>query len=110
MPENYLQLGLVFMKMNDPDQAESNMRRAVELQPNEATFRFSLGVALETENKCDAARAEFARALEINPMFPRAEEQMTKCGSGDGDKGSGPAAGDSADSQAPSQLAPLSAQ
>ena len=77
--DNYLQLGMVDIKTNRPEQAEENMRRAVELQPSETAFRFSLGVALEVEGKCDEARAEFTKTLAIDPSFPKAEEQMAKC-------------------------------
>lgn len=80
MPDVYLQLGLVQMRLSRLDDAERNMRRAVELQPSEATFHFSLGVVLESEKKCDPARAEFTRTLEINPAFPKAQEQIAKCG------------------------------
>lgn len=80
MPDTYLQLGLVDLKMDHKEEAEKSLRHAVELEPSQATFRFSLGIALETEDKCDEARAEFARTLAIDPLFPKAEDQMTKCG------------------------------
>lgn len=88
MPDTYLQLGLIDIKMNRPEEAVKNLRRAVELQPSEATFRFSLGVALEVEGKCDDARSEFAQTLAIDPTFPKAQEQMTKCGSNAAQAGS----------------------
>ena len=81
MPDTYLQLGLIDIKMNRPDEAVKNLRHAVELQPSEATFHFSLGVALEVAKKCDDARAEFTQTLAIDPTFPKAQEQITKCGS-----------------------------
>jgi protein O-mannosyl-transferase len=80
MPDNYLQLGLIDLKTNRPAEAEENMRHATELQPKEPTFHFSLGVVLETEGKCDEARSEFGEALTLDPAFPKAREQMTKCG------------------------------
>jgi protein O-mannosyl-transferase len=107
MPDNYLQLGLVAMKMNNPEEAEANMRRAVELQPDEATFRFSLGIALETEGKCDEARSEFAQTLAIDPAFPNAQDQMTKCGSASGENNPAPSAGESVNGQAPAQASSL---
>jgi protein O-mannosyl-transferase len=79
MADNYLQLGMIDIKTNRPELAEENIRRAVELQPSETAFRFSLGVALEVEGKCDEARAEFTKTLAIDPTFPKAEEQMAKC-------------------------------
>jgi Tfp pilus assembly protein PilF len=81
MPDTYLQLGLIDIKTDRAAEAETNLRHAVQLQPSEAAFRFSLGVALEVEKKCDDARAEFASTLAIDPNFPKAQEQMTKCGS-----------------------------
>ncbi len=80
MPDTYLQLGLIDIKTNRPDDAVRNLRHAVELQPSEATFRFSLGVALQVDGKCDDARSEFTQALAIDPTFTKAQEQMTKCG------------------------------
>ena len=92
MPDTYLQLGLIDIKTNRPDEAEKNLRHAVELQPSEPTFRFSLGVALEVENKCDEARSEFTKTLALDPTFPKAQEQMTKCGSVAAPAGSSPGA------------------
>ena len=86
------------------------MRRAVELQPTEATFRFSLGVALETEGKCSEARAQFAQTLAIDPTFTKAQEQMTKCGSTAGENDSAPGAGESAEGQQPALASPVNLQ
>jgi len=80
MPDTYLQLGLVDIKTDRLEEAEKNLRHAVDLEPTQAAFRFSLAVALGIEKKCDEARSEFARTLEIDPSFPRAQEQMSKCG------------------------------
>ena len=88
MPDTYLQLGLIDIKTNRPDEAEKNLRHAVALQPTEATFRFSLGIALQIEGKCDDARAEFAETLALDPSFPKAQEQMSKCGSAAAQPGS----------------------
>jgi len=106
MPDTYLQLGLIDIKTNRPEEAVENLRHAVELQPSEATFHFSLGVALEVEGNCDDARSEFAQTLALDSTFPKAQEQMTKCGSkaaqADSPAGSEAAAGASPAASAPS--------
>jgi hypothetical protein len=93
MPDTYLQLGLIDMKTNRPNEAVENLRRAVELQPTEATFRFSLGVALETAGKCDEARSAFEQTLAIDPTFPKARDQISQCKPGAAQQGSSPANG-----------------
>ncbi len=109
MPDTYLQLGLVDIKTDRMDEAEKNLRHAVALEPTQAAFRFSLGVALEIEKKCDDARAEFTRTLEIDPAFPQAEEQISKCGTADnaspsdGDQGANGAAAASEQTAQPQQ-------
>jgi len=93
MPETFLQLGLIDMKTNRPEEAVKNLRHAVELKPSEATFRFSLGVALETDGKCDEARSAFEQTLAIDPTFPNAQDQISKCDPGAAQNGSSPATG-----------------
>jgi len=110
MPDTYLQLGLIELKTERKEEAEKTLRHAVELEPSEAMFRFSLGVALETENKCDEARGEFARTLEIDPLFPKAEEQMNKCGAADSSPADGGDGGASVPDSASAQPAQPQAQ
>jgi len=106
MPDTYLQLGLIHMKMNRPDEAVKNLQRAVELKPSEAAFRFSLGVALESDGKCDEARSAFDQTLAIDPAFPKAKDQISQCKPGVAQNASTPTTGKDAVTAAPDSATP----
>ncbi len=74
-----LQLALIEMRKSEYDQAERDIRQAIELRPTDPTFHFALGVVLARRNDCLAARDEFQQTLALKPAFPKAAEQMQKC-------------------------------
>jgi tetratricopeptide (TPR) repeat protein len=78
--DTYLQLGLVYLRSGELDQAEAQLRRAQSMRPLSPQYHFALGVTLAARGKCDLARAEFSGALSLDPDFPRAREQMNECG------------------------------
>ena len=77
--DNYLQLGMVDLNTKRPQDAEQNFREAIALRPTEPMFHFALGVALTQQKNCADARPQFARALELQPGFPGAQQQMDAC-------------------------------
>jgi tetratricopeptide (TPR) repeat protein len=51
------------------DQAESILRRAVELDPDSARARSKLGVALARQGRHNEAIEQFRRSLEVDPLY-----------------------------------------
>jgi len=80
MPFPYLYLGLTYLRMNRFQDAEANLRQAVYVRPYEPFLHFSLASILVTEAKCDEARAEFLRALDLLPDMAHVQDQLDNCG------------------------------
>ena len=80
MPFPYLYLGLTYLRTNRFQDAEANLRQAVYVRPYEPFLHFSLASILVTEAKCDEARAEFLRALDLLPDMAHVQDQLDNCG------------------------------
>ncbi len=65
----YAGLGALALSAEPPqlDEALSNLRQAVELNPNDATVRANLGEVLLRQGQLEAAAAEFGKSLELDP-------------------------------------------
>jgi len=59
--------GLQLAQSGDLTSAESELKRAVELAPNDASFLASLGTVLAMEKKLEESSAVFKRALKLAP-------------------------------------------
>jgi protein O-mannosyl-transferase len=102
MPDTYLQLALVDMRFGRLDLAEGNIRQAVTLRPIEAGYRFALGAVLAQRGNCTEAVAQFHEAIDLQPGFPRAQEQIDrKCQPAAGQASGSPPARPPAISPAP---------
>ncbi len=62
-----LNLGEAVYKQGKAEEAIAHFRRALQIQPNEATINGSLGVALLTTGQRDEAMARLRASLQINP-------------------------------------------
>jgi tetratricopeptide (TPR) repeat protein len=80
MAATYLHLGLIEMRTQRSAEAVGNMRRALALEPLEPAFHFALGIALQQQGNCKESRSELNTALQLQPDFPHAAEQISKCG------------------------------
>jgi tetratricopeptide (TPR) repeat protein len=67
-------LGWVYFKKNRPEQAIPALRESTAKEPNNALYRFHLGLAYAKAGEKDKARAELEQALKINADFPGADE------------------------------------
>ncbi|HJQ81566.1 MAG TPA: FG-GAP-like repeat-containing protein [Lacipirellulaceae bacterium] len=69
-------LGLAALRQLRYDDAVEQLRKAVELDPNEATLRFQLGIALSSLGRSDEAREQFVKAAELDPLHGGAQYQL----------------------------------
>jgi tetratricopeptide (TPR) repeat protein len=67
-------LGTIYIRKELPGQAIPFLQTAVRLSPGNPMYRFHLGQALQAVRQVNEARAQFSRALELDPTFPHATE------------------------------------
>jgi serine/threonine-protein kinase len=60
----------------DSNGAERELRRAIELDPNDATARFYYGIFLRSIGRLDEAVAQQATAIELDPLVPAFNETL----------------------------------
>jgi hypothetical protein len=69
-------LGLASLRQLDNQAAVGHFRRAVELDPNEATLRFQLALALTGLGETAEAQTEFEQAARLDPLHGGAQYQL----------------------------------
>jgi len=71
-------LGLVFMAQGRHSDAVPLLARAVELRKDVAMFHNNLGMALEHTGRFVAAAGEYRGALEADPGYEKAQQNLTR--------------------------------
>jgi tetratricopeptide (TPR) repeat protein len=66
---SYLRAADEFLKADDFAGAERQCRKALELNPKNATVHFTLGVALARQGKLDEAIRHFSEAISLEPGY-----------------------------------------
>jgi len=66
---SYLRAADEFLKADDFTGAERQCRKALELNPKNATVHFTLGVALARQEKLDEAIRHFSEAISLEPGY-----------------------------------------
>jgi tetratricopeptide (TPR) repeat protein len=66
---SYLRAADEFLKADDFAGAERQCRKALELNPKNATVHFTLGVALAPQEKLDEAIRHFSEAISLEPGY-----------------------------------------
>jgi protein O-mannosyl-transferase len=69
-------MGLVLMRMDQPQKAMKYYRRAIELDPKFAEVRYHYGIALEKIGDTDAAEEQYAKAVQLKPNYAEAEYNL----------------------------------
>ncbi len=69
-PWPYLNLAIVQQFLDQPKDAEANLREALRLDPSLAPAHFQLGTLLEGLGQLDNAVAELREAIRLNPAYP----------------------------------------
>ncbi|MBT2321459.1 type IV pilus biogenesis/stability protein PilW [Variovorax paradoxus] len=70
--------GLVYMRLDDPAQAEDSFRRAIALNPREANTLHNYGWLLCQQNRFGDAQQQFSAALAVPTYGDRAKTLMTQ--------------------------------
>jgi protein O-mannosyl-transferase len=69
-------MGLLMMKMNQPQEAMKYYRRAIELDPNFGEVRYHYGIALESVGDGGAAEEQYRLAVRLKPHYAEAEYNL----------------------------------
>jgi len=77
-PDAYNLRGLVYMRLDDPAQAEDSFRRAIALDPREPNVLHNYGWLLCQQNRFADAQQQFSAALAIATYTDRAKTLMTQ--------------------------------
>jgi Flp pilus assembly protein TadD len=72
----YLYLGMIYLDKGHLTDAETALRQAVRLAPNEPDQHFLLGYALERQDRLAEARSEYQAELQIRPGSTRAAQRL----------------------------------
>lgn len=72
-------ISLAYSQAGYMDRAEAPIRRAIEMEPSNATAHYFLARLLYTDNRFDESIEESRKAVAINPSFVRAYENMGLC-------------------------------
>ena len=72
----WLELGLLYERLNDLAAAERTFEEALALNPESDRVHNNLGYNLLLQNKTEAAEGEFRKALELNPASATARNNL----------------------------------
>jgi len=72
-------LGQILLKQDRAQEAIQTFRRAVELNPYDASYHTSYGIVLKMAGDCAGANSQFGEALAINPTEAIAHLQALGC-------------------------------
>ncbi len=77
-PWPYLNLAVTLQFLGRFDEAESNLRKAILLDPNFAQAHFRLGITLEQTERLDAALQEFREAARLDAAYSEPHMAMAR--------------------------------
>jgi Tfp pilus assembly protein PilF len=76
-PDVYLLLGIVTLRLRDPETAEGHIRKALALQPDHSEARTLMGwLNLEVKRDYAAAIADYDRVVQLRPDLPEAYNNL----------------------------------
>src|SRR5271165_5933656 len=66
----HLELAMLQMRTNQPDAAEANIKKVIELNPKEIKARLLLGTFYQTQKRFTEAEQQFRNAIGMDPKSP----------------------------------------
>ncbi|MFZ0419603.1 MAG: tetratricopeptide repeat protein, partial [Candidatus Sulfotelmatobacter sp.] len=84
--ESYLNLALLQLRSNLPDQAEANFKKAADLDPKAMNAQLALGGFYERRNRMPEAEQQFKHAIELAPKDPAPREALVRLYMAEGKK------------------------
>jgi tetratricopeptide (TPR) repeat protein len=76
--ESYLDLALLQLRSNLPEQAEINFKKAAQLDSTAINAQLALGSFYETRNRIPEAEQQFKHTIEVAPRNPAPREALVR--------------------------------
>jgi cellulose synthase operon protein C len=76
--ESYLDLALLQLRADLPDQAELNFKKAAELDPKAMNAQLALGGFYQSRNRMPEAEQQFQHAIQVAPKDPAPREALVR--------------------------------
>ncbi len=76
--ESYLELALLQLRSNLPDQAEVSFKKAAGLDPKAMNAQLALGGFYQSRNRMPEAEQQFQHAIELAPKDPAPREALVR--------------------------------
>jgi tetratricopeptide (TPR) repeat protein len=76
--ESYLNLALLQLRSNLPDQAEANFKKAADLDSKAMNAQLALGGFYQSRNRMPEAEQQFKHAIELAPKDPAPREALVR--------------------------------
>jgi tetratricopeptide (TPR) repeat protein len=84
--ESYLNLALLQLRANLPDQAEVNFKKAADLGPKAMNAQLALGGFYQTRNRLPEAEQQYRHAMEVDPKDPTPRAALVRLMMAEGKK------------------------
>jgi tetratricopeptide (TPR) repeat protein len=76
--ESYLNLGLLQMRINQPDPAEASFKKAVELSPTSMSAQLALGGYYQSRGRFTEAEHQLRQAIAVDTKNPQPRAQLAR--------------------------------
>jgi cellulose synthase operon protein C len=76
--ESFLNLGLLQMRVNQPDAAEVSFKKAAELNPGAMGAQLALGSYYQSRNRFSEAEQQFRHAITVDPKNPEPRAELAR--------------------------------
>ena len=71
-----MNLGNIFFKLNQLDEAETNYKKSIEIKPNYADAHFNLGIFYDNTDRLDQAELCYNEAIKLKPNYSQAYNNL----------------------------------
>lgn len=75
---NHMEMGKFYFLNNKYDEAVSEFKKVLEINPVSAEAYYNIGLINESGNKLDAAKEMYSKALNIDKDYKIAREKLNK--------------------------------
>ncbi len=75
---NHMELGKFYFLNNKFNEAVTEFKKVLEINPGNAEAYYNIGLIKESSNDCDVAKEMYAKALNIRSDYKLARERLNK--------------------------------
>jgi tetratricopeptide (TPR) repeat protein len=75
---DYIELGKFYFLNNKYDEAVSEFKKVLKINPGNAEAYYNIGLIKESSNQMDEAREMYSKALAVNPDYKIVRDRLNK--------------------------------